>query len=92
MLFAEISNSHMVDVQSADKKVNLRDSEIWNSEELSVLRNVFRAAKVQICELEVKLRQSQQHTTELEEKYATQTQTLEVKAAKLSEATKANHR
>ena len=72
--------------------VDLRDSGIWNSEELSVLRNVFRAAKSQISGLEVKLRQTQRHNTELEEKLASQTATLETKSRKLSEATKANHR
>ncbi|XP_076435854.1 uncharacterized protein LOC143275549 [Babylonia areolata] len=78
--------------EPAEKMVDLQDSGIWNSEELSVLRNVFRAAKSQICGLEVKLKQTQRHNAELEEKLAAQTKTLETKSKKLSEATKANHR
>ena len=74
------------------KKVDLHDPGIWNSEELSVLRSVFRAAKSQICSLEVKLRQTQRHNAELEEKLASQSKALEMKTKKLSEATKANHR
>ena len=74
------------------KKVDLHDPGIWNSEELSVLRGVFRAAKSQICSLEVKLRQTQRHNAELEEKLASQSKALEMKTKKLSEATKANHR
>ncbi|KAK7484881.1 hypothetical protein BaRGS_00023924 [Batillaria attramentaria] len=75
-----------------DRQIDLRDSGIWNSEELSVLRNVFRAAKSQISELEVKLRQSQRHSAELEDKLTAQSKVLETKSAKLTEATKANHR
>lgn len=75
-----------------EKTVDLRDSGIWNSEELSVLRNVFRAAKSQICGLEVKLKQTQRHNAELEDKLAAQSKMLETKSKKLSEATKANHR
>lgn len=78
--------------QGGDSKVDLRDSGIWNSEELSVLRNVFRTAKSQISELEVKLRQTERHNAELEEKLASQSKMLETKSGKLSEATKANHR
>ena len=80
------------DSPTESKKVDLRDSDIWNSEELSVLRSVFRAAKSQICSLEVKLRQTQRHNAELEEKLASQSKVLETKTKKLSEATKANHR
>ncbi|KAL8625035.1 hypothetical protein ACOMHN_012044 [Nucella lapillus] len=78
--------------EATEKPVDLRDSGIWNSEELSVLRNVFRAAKSQISGLEVKLKQTQRHNAELEEKVTAQTKTLETKSKKLSEATKANHR
>ena len=80
------------DNPTVSKKVDLRDSDIWNTEELSVLRGVFRAAKGQICSLEVKLRQTLRHNAELEEKLAAQSKTLETKTKKLSEATKANHR
>ncbi|KAK7090330.1 coiled-coil domain-containing protein 160-like isoform X2 [Littorina saxatilis] len=74
------------------KRVNLQDSAIWNAEELSVLRGVFRAAKSQLSGLEVKLRQTQRHNAELEEKLASQGTLLDIKSKKLTEATKANHR
>lgn len=75
-----------------DKKIDLRDSTIWNSEELSVLRNVFQAAKGQISELEARLQQEESRNTHLNENLRAQTKELETKSTKLSEATKANHR
>lgn len=70
----------------------LRDSNIWNAEELSVLRDVFRSARSQLQALEVRLQQSQEHNAELEEKVTSTLLALEKKSAKLSDATKANHR
>lgn len=78
--------------QAEGEKVDLRDSGIWNSEELSVLRTVFRAAKSQISELEVKLRQTERQNAELKEHLTSQEKVLDTKSAKLSEATKANRR
>jgi hypothetical protein len=57
-----------------------------------VLRGVFRAARSQISGLEVRLKQTQRHSAELEDKLTTTTQALDSKTRKLSEATKANHR
>ena len=79
-------------LQRETKRVDINDANTWNSEELSVLRSGFRAARTQLSGLEVKLRQTERHNAELQEKLDATTAALEVKSKKLSEATKANHR
>ncbi|KAI8743615.1 myosin-9-like [Biomphalaria glabrata] len=75
-----------------DKRIDPRESSIWNTEELDVLRKVYKSAKAEITKLEVALREEKQYSSRLEKKALRQEHEIEVLRAKLAEATKSNQR
>ena len=72
--------------------VNLTDSCIWDEEEITVLRKVFKAAKYQIRDLEVRLRETTNTNKTLSKQAAEKTSEVEEANLNLAEARRANKR
>ncbi|XP_041347340.1 sodium channel and clathrin linker 1-like isoform X2 [Gigantopelta aegis] len=72
--------------------INLEDSCIWDEEEISVLRKVFKTAKYQIRDLEVRLRETSSTNKTLAKQVSEKTTALEEANSNLAEARRANKR
>lgn len=84
-----------LNVNEKDKEreeVNIHDTNLWNSEEIDVLRKVFKAAKSENSSLKAHLKAYREQLRKLERKYKKQSSILEVRTQKLREAHKANER
>ncbi len=75
-----------------EEELDIDDECLWDSEEIEVLRDVFKAAKAQNNKLKAQLRVNQEELKKLKTKYKKQSNVLEVRTMKLQEATKANER
>ncbi|KAK6166064.1 hypothetical protein SNE40_022844 [Patella caerulea] len=69
-----------------------QNSVIWDSEELGVLRKVFRSAKDEISDLKVKLRETEERNKYLENTVKKLEYAVEKSNVQLTEANKANGR
>ncbi|KAK3589679.1 hypothetical protein CHS0354_015185 [Potamilus streckersoni] len=79
-------------LQKSKKDIDLNDSCIWNSEEISVLRQVFKAVKKQNVELSVHVRELDTRNKELEEKVSSQEMVIQKQKGELLDVKKANAR
>jgi len=80
------------DTERSLEQVDLNQSCIWNSEEIDVLRNAFKAFKVENNRLKAELRANEEEMTKIREKYKTQLAKITAKDESLLEAKKANQR
>ncbi|XP_050417940.1 rho-associated protein kinase 1 [Patella vulgata] len=79
-------------LEKHDGNDELQNSVIWDSEELGVLRKVFRSAKDEISDLKVKLRETEERNKYLENTVKKLEYALEKNTVQLTEANKANGR
>ncbi|XP_059178195.1 uncharacterized protein PF3D7_1120000-like isoform X2 [Physella acuta] len=75
-----------------EKKIDPRSSSIWNTDEISTLRNVYKSAKGEIIKLEVALREQTAHSNSLQDTVLKQRLEIEDLKEKLKEASKSNKR
>ncbi|CAL1542092.1 unnamed protein product [Lymnaea stagnalis] len=75
-----------------DKKIDPRKSSIWDTDEIDMLRKVYKSAKAEITKLEVALREQVSHNTSLEATVTRQRKEIEQLKGQLSEAKKSNSR
>ncbi|XP_048747603.2 uncharacterized protein LOC125659853 [Ostrea edulis] len=73
-------------------EVNVEESCVWDSQEISVLRKVFKQVKEENVKLSVKNREIEKRNMELEMKYNSLLKELDDKNFKLTEVVKANSR
>ncbi|XP_064615299.1 coiled-coil domain-containing protein 160 homolog isoform X2 [Liolophura sinensis] len=75
-----------------EKHVDLSHSCIWDTEEISVLRKVYKAAKEEITQLKVRIHEIEDRNKKLEQRAVTLETQLQDKTSKHTEAKKANRR
>lgn len=80
------------DVPKKIVEVNLEESCVWDSEEISVLRKVFKQVKEENRKYRVKNKEIEKRNMELEMKYNSLLKDLDDKNFKLTEVIKANSR
>lgn len=75
-----------------EKEINLNDSCIWDSNEIGVLRQVFKTVKEENTKLNVRCRELEKHNLYLESKLSSVTGHFDNEKKELTEAQKANKR
>ncbi|XP_046571775.1 uncharacterized protein LOC124279939 [Haliotis rubra] len=78
--------------KDSESPVDLKESCIWDTDELDVLRKVYKSARGRIHELEVEVREAQRRNKLLEDDNIMQTKALEVTESGFKDAKKANKR
>ncbi|KAL3847670.1 hypothetical protein ACJMK2_018570 [Sinanodonta woodiana] len=79
-------------LQGKKNDIDLNDSSIWNSEEIAVLRQVFKSIKKQNVELSVHVRELETRNKALEEKVSHQDKVIQKQKGELLDVKKANVR
>jgi len=93
----EAEQQKQLEVQKAkdekeDKNIDPRKSSVWNTEEIEILRKVYKAAKGEISKLEGALHEEKAINHDLKDTVKRQRGELESLHDQLSDATKANQR
>ena len=73
-------------------RVDIENADLWNSDEIAILREVFKSAKIENNHLKAVLKTTREQLRNLERKYKRQSSCLESRTKKLQEAEKANER
>ena len=73
-------------------RVDIENADLWNSEEIAILREVFKSAKIENNHLKAVRKTTREQLRNLERKYKRQSSCLESRTKKLQEAEKANER
>ncbi|XP_061183318.1 major antigen-like [Saccostrea echinata] len=89
---ADISSTSKVEKSKKTVEVDLDESCVWDSDEISVLRKVFKQVKEENMKLRVKNKEIEKRNMQLEMKYNSLVKELEEKNFKLTEVVKANSR
>lgn len=94
MLLADVVTSLGLSSEKTKEleRIDVEDSKLWDSEEMEILRQVFKTAKAENSQLKARLKVNGDHVITLEKKCKKQLETLEKRAQKLKETRNANER